>query len=550
VSSIVRGSLVLAATVTALSLAPAAFALTKPQADAAALKALRPQATPGSVVVFGLPRALGPKDWLTESAPAAHPKQAKSTLRPKLLGHKAWLYWDDLAYGSYFAHKSIVLLVDDKTGAVVRRAYNWWPLVDGKAPAFATSGYIPQTGAIFSSAKRAAALAWTPHATFDPPLQVPPGAFDGDCILLVGTPGELIFVNDLNAVAAEGKHLGIPTFAASHSGSVNDPPNGTDVGNAVTRLAKDEHCKDILIYFHAHSYAPGGPTAMHVGTVTKTVHGSVMQEQRDITPDELKKMMTKNASVTFKLFFDTCFAQHFTDALGGQPNVLIGLASSSGTEESWWFHAQSTSGGNPVTNTTNNPGVTNFRKGRSEFLNGMLSGIENVVTDETQVQEAQGEGGSFLANVLRQAFAQEGANDFASQTGHTHPAMTFNPLVPPAPPSVTPIGAVFIQADFATYYGVTATDPAGRKLTYAWSLKPPDKDPNCKMFSTPAAEPWRSVWYHGDQHGCNHLVTDPGGAGHPGTVTLVVSNGLFNCTLTYFGTETGTGPPPTCVAKP
>ncbi|MGA7912958.1 MAG: hypothetical protein WCC30_15630 [Candidatus Dormiibacterota bacterium] len=42
-----------------------------------------------------------------------------------------------------------------------------------------------------------------------------------------------------------------------------------------------------------------------------------------------------------------------------------------------------------------------------------------------------------------------------------------------SPPSVGPIHALFVQAEFATHYSVTATDPAGRPLTYKWSLVPP-----------------------------------------------------------------------------
>lgn len=530
-----RGVVVVAAL--ALFAAPNALALTKPQADAAALKALAPAAGK-TIVVFGLPQPLAANATVGDAAPARYAKNAKLP-KPTRVGKKAWLYWEDLSYGAYFSHKSTLLLIDDRTGAVARRTtLSWWPLVNGSAPAFATKGYVPQTGAIYSGVKPKSLLAWRPQATFAPPLQLPPGAFSGDCILLVASTDSMIFTNDLNAVIGEGRRLGIPVYIAHHGSRQTDPPNAADMGNAVAALARNEHCKDILIYFHAHSYAPPSPAAMH------------MAPGRDITPDDVKKMVRKNSKISFKLIFDTCYAQRFGNALDSESNIWTTLASSSTTEESWWYHDHATDqNGNTVTNQTNNPGVTDRSKGLSEFLNGMLGGIESVATDADAVRQVQDNGGSFLAGLLVAAWKRESDNDFASKTGNTHPYESYNPNVLPRQPTVTPIGAVFIQADFATDYGVQATDPDNRKLTYKWTLTPPDKDPNCSKFAQVAAEPWRAIWQHGDQHGCNHTVTDPQGRGHPGTVTVVVSNGFFDCTATYFGTETGTGPAPTCKPK-
>jgi PKD repeat protein len=108
---------------------------------------------------------------------------------------------------------------------------------------------------------------------------------------------------------------------------------------------------------------------------------------------------------------------------------------------------------------------------------------------------------------------------------------------PNRPPKVTPIAATFVQQDFATYYHATATDPDGDKLVSTWSLKPPKADPGCSLFNSP--DPSDAVWKHGDQNGCNHQIYY--NRGHPGIITLKVTDGTFTCTETYFGTLTGKG---------
>ena len=112
--------------------------------------------------------------------------------------------------------------------------------------------------------------------------------------------------------------------------------------------------------------------------------------------------------------------------------------------------------------------------------------------------------------------------------------------------SVGPVQAVFVPAEFATHYSVTASDiSGGRTLTYKWELKPPAADPNCNHFSQQPDN--TAIWHHGDQDGCNHNVQVPN-VGHPGTVTVIVSDGVYQCEASYFGTESGPGSPALCSA--
>src|SRR5438132_594457 len=127
---------------------------------------------------------------------------------------------------------------------------------------------------------------------------------------------------------------------------------------------------------------------------------------------------------------------------------------------------------------------------------------------------------------------------------------------------------VFLPRDFATHYSVAPTDKhPKRKLHYTWTLalklvdpagaKAPGVadsgaavDPPCTdsklaggSRSGEATYVWQSlgkefVWYHGDKgdypdapaYGCDHKLMGP--SGHQGTVTVAVTDGIWQCTET------------------
>jgi hypothetical protein len=80
-----------------------------------------------------------------------------------------------------------------------------------------------------------------------------------------------------------------------------------------------------------------------------------------------------------------------------------------------------------------------------------------------------------------------------------------------------------VQELKTTEYAVTASDPAGGKLTYAWT-----NSNKCGQFTgdnNSIAE-----WYHPDvPGGC------PAEAVHPGVITVVVSNAAGSVTCEYSG---------------
>jgi len=132
--------------------APAAGAsartVSRAQATQIALQALHPERSPDSVV-FGLPAPLAGGTTVTDSGPdpADHtrwirrgPSLISVTPDPAPLRHGAWLFWQDQVPGGFFEHPSHLVLVDARSGKVVaRRNYNWWPLINGRRPAFLRS---------------------------------------------------------------------------------------------------------------------------------------------------------------------------------------------------------------------------------------------------------------------------------------------------------------------------------------------------------------------------------------------------------------------------
>jgi hypothetical protein len=123
-------------------------------------------------------------------------------------------------------------------------------------------------------------------------------------------------------------------------------------------------------------------------------------------------------------------------------------------------------------------------------------------------------------------------------------------------PQLTPISASFNQDTFTTTYTENATGP---DLSYTWSVAIPTDEECAAGFNGNSPSPNQAAWFHKDKSqggSCNHDGTRTGPRGHPGRVTVVVSNLGWTCKATYDGTQgdggslTGVGPSPEpCVAK-
>jgi hypothetical protein len=115
-----------------------------------------------------------------------------------------------------------------------------------------------------------------------------------------------------------------------------------------------------------------------------------------------------------------------------------------------------------------------------------------------------------------------------------------------APPVLKPIHMTFNGADFTTFYKEEATDAAGRKLSYQWSLAIPLDPPCANGFKPNKPEESTASWFHADttEGGpCDHSKYDAAGSGHPGDVVVVVSNGIWKCAATFHGSQGSEGEP-------
>lgn len=99
------------------------------------------------------------------------------------------------------------------------------------------------------------------------------------------------------------------------------------------------------------------------------------------------------------------------------------------------------------------------------------------------------------------------------------------------------MSARFDGNQFTTFYEVQpATDPNGRPLTYTWTK---DSQRTCGRFSGSGTS---ASWYH------PHVESGVAGADcpeedvHPGVITLLVSNGIWDCRVVYRAGSASSGP--------
>ena len=408
----------------------AGSAITSAQADAIAIATLHPSAQPGRVVLFKLPRRLS-----AETRVAEHDPVVATNLPAKAVGHNAWLYWEDLAYGAGFDHPSVLLLVDAASGKVLTDDnLVGWPLVDGARPPFLVSrtgyynpsfrlyaspsvgnGLPPNTGALAPSASVAAAAS---------PL-IPPSALQGECIIMAGVTTDWRVQEDFPSLDNLGNALGIPTYwsqpAAAAAGAPSSSPvtsgTGSDLQTNISWLINTQRCTDIVIFLAGHG------SNVSLQPVVTTDGGSVVAT-------DISAVLRAHPATTFKLKIDSCYSGRFLSVAWGltsYKNLLVVETAASSAEYSY----------GPLWDKENVRPVPN--PGLSEFTNGDLYGVNQFLLSPTAVAAALTQGGSLVAHMLAASVTLGQPANEAFQLGLNNPQLWVSwPTVSSVSPSSGP----------------------------------------------------------------------------------------------------------------
>jgi hypothetical protein len=523
----------LAVLVAGVVLPATGLAQTRKQAAAVALAALKPGK---GAAVYGLPGKLPAGSTVSDAGPSGPftveqlDKGKGVRLSAKIpvtkLAAPGWLFWDDLKAGANFPHASTLVLVDDRTGKVAwTKTLNWWPLVDGKEAAFFR--HSDQAAYRVTSAAGSAA------------------AFKGDCVITLVDRGDdrpiANFSGDAKAMLGLASSYGMPSASA---GSMDE------LRQALNDLVDKGKCKDVVLFVGGHGTPESGPGATEEPTVILSWHkvavgnNEVAVVDEAVTATNLVDLVDEyRAKAKFKILINSCFAGRFVDDLAHQPAVAMIATASQGNEVSYQALAGDTATEHPDEAGTWVTGLTKeYRK--------ILDGNEPNV-DAHDAREAK----SDLVFALTLAADHVGDTDAAAGQGLTHPsaiAYASATGIPPEP-KVTPIKAVFTPSlvpgckppACTTVYTELAK---GTHLQYSWKLKI-RADPGCaKGFAAGSPKPNEATWFHADESEggpCNHAGTRYYAAtfGHPGTVTVVVTDKYWSCTAKFHGTQSATGQP-------
>ena len=412
--------------------------LTRAQANAIALRVLRPRRRAGRVVLFGLPSPLAASQSVA-IASLGHEGDRPETRGLKPVGRRVWLFWEDLAYDARFEHPSRLLLVDAATGRTLERSLSWFPLVDGRRPPFLKNprAYASRRFVVYSSVRlgpsrqaAARAPAWTPSA-------LPPNAFKDDCMIMIGRFSDPFFTPDFEGMANFGAATGLRTWWATvrREPSRTRPPLDQQAGKGtlaenVSWLIENENCRDVFIFVDGHGARAPEPAEIDVGA------------NKDLSPANLADIISHHPTVTFKLKLDACFAGRFLEKSAGltsQPNLLVAEASSRANETSWSMLGDPRdANGDPVKRKL-------ASSGRGEFTNANIAGLEHFTSSKEEVSMAIADGGDLLAHALADGFYDGASSDAARLSGLTRPILYTNFATPPPPPPTVDCSTLFLD---------------------------------------------------------------------------------------------------------
>jgi hypothetical protein len=282
--------------------APAAEAVSRADARDAARQALRRELRQHGARLHVRSQPVTKGARVGQGGPPARLKRVKA---------KAWLFWLDQAPGAGFVHPSVLVLVDRRTGHVVRKQrLSWWPVVNGRRQ------FTTDRGRRVKPPPRRA------HASIVP-------GFANDCVVTIGDRVDPYFLKGMAAINQAGTKHGMPVAAAQ---------TPAELGAKIDELARrNPPCTDVMIYIAAHGYAPAA-AGIPVDKVARSDKAQVQikstvsgAQPETLDVDQVRKVMHDRPSLSFKLVVESCFSGRWTVAMA-EPNLRIVLTSSSATE--------------------------------------------------------------------------------------------------------------------------------------------------------------------------------------------------------------------------
>jgi hypothetical protein len=442
----------------ALIAASPASALTHGAATRIALRILRPQRIPGPVVVFSLPVPLRRGGLVYEAGPPPVPR-----IEP--LARRAYLYWEDLSHGAFFAHSSRLVLIDAQSGKLIRSEnMNWFLIVNNRLAAFlrTTEGYEGSRYVVYSAlprtaARRARAAAWRAHETRYAAEGHPTPRtrlLAHDCMIPIGDFTDPLFKGGGKAMLTFASRIGLKTIEP-------EVPTAKGLAKAVDK-ATAAGCNDVFIYLAGHGMPPneaafppgamkqwfnvskavmvnaanpGGPAGVMTNPAFVNRGGQVIDESSYVTPADLVAIAKEHEADEFKIEIDSCFADRFAPVFEDTDNVRVLATSSSFNEVSAGAYVK----GNeyftvdPVTHR-----VTGKRKdtidnpeGAGGFTNGNVHGLYEWAAYSSPTED--------LVQGLAESYGLGMPFNESVQLGYTTPHLRTRPARATPPPIALPI---------------------------------------------------------------------------------------------------------------
>jgi hypothetical protein len=246
-------------------------------------------------------------------------------LSRRRIGHRAYMFWKDLEPQAALPHPNVLLLLDARSGRVLKRtSIAWWPVVNGRPngrSARVGGGPVVRVAGTIKSGR---------------PVRARAAAASQSRVIEVGDFNTPDSIPDFNAVSA---------WAVKTTG--NTPYRALNVGGLeyAINAAAAQGSRDIVIYVSGHQFVPvgfldilgragdafahrfaGKPPGPYVSLSSSPGFGHSWKQQI-LTAEELKGAIaaakTRYPDIKTTVIVETCGAGNFGPVLRGTADQII-----------------------------------------------------------------------------------------------------------------------------------------------------------------------------------------------------------------------------------